>query len=104
VAAGALLAEEALTAVNVAGRTLDRGNGSEIAEVSDNLKDAVVRRACTLWRHIGAGDAFADGVEQPLVGDAPGKQRDQVRTAVAAGVEAMAIGALDPIQRHAGPD
>ena len=97
----ALPREESLTVLRVADRRFGHGDAAEIAEIGDDLQDVVVRHVQALRRHLRARHALADGVEQPLVGGAAGDERDQIRTAIAAGIESVAVAAGHPVRRHA---
>ena len=103
-ARGALLREQLLTVLGVADRRFRRGHAAEISEIRDDLQNVVVRHVQALRGHLGAGDAFADRVEEPLVGRAAGDERHEIRAAIAARIEPVAVAAAHAIGRHAGPN
>ena len=100
----ALLAEELLPVLDVADWALGGGNTSKIPQIRDHLENVIVCGADVLRRHVGARHALADRREQPLVGHPAGERRDQIGTAIAAGIDPVTVGAPHPVQRHAGAD
>jgi hypothetical protein len=100
----ALLREQAAAVLDVADRVLGRRGGAQVSQIRDDLQDVVVRRSVPLRRHLGAGHAFANRVEQPLVGHAGGEDRVEIRSAIAARVETVTVATADAIQRHARAD
>src|SRR5207253_3965959 len=71
--------KDPLAVVAVAGRWRGGSRRSHRAHVSEHLPDLAVRHAQRVGgRHVGAGYAVADGVEDAVVGDARCPEAGQI--------------------------
>ena len=103
-AGGALLREELPAVIGVADRRFRCGHAAEISEIRDDLQDVVVGRIQTLRGHFRTRHALSNRVEEPLVGRAAGDEGDQIGTAIAGGIEPVAVAAAHAVGGHASPN
>ena len=98
----ALLREQPLAVRHVADRPLRRRD-AHAPQIRDDLQDVLVDHFARRRRHFSPGDALANRVEDPLVGQA-GHGGDQIGAAIARGVESMTVAAAQSIDPHAAAD
>ena len=97
--------EQPLAVRDVADRPLRRRDRRRCSQIrDDHCRMSSSETSIGDPRHLGAGHALADRVEQPLVGHPAAEGRDQIGPAIPGGVEAMTVAAAHAIERHAAAD